>query len=608
MMLRVGILLIASAAGVVLAGCRREPVTPPPRQAVADKSPRPDAAREAPLAGSPPRRTPSPAPAVTPRFENVARTVGIDFTFYSDAVEGRFFLPEVMGGGAAWVDFDGDGRLDLYLMNGCELASPDPERGEHLNRLYRNRGGDFADVTLPAAAARGTYGQGCAVGDYDADGFPDLYLTNYGPDVLLHNTGDGTFEDVSSPAGVADPLWGSSAAWFDVEGDGDLDLYVVNYLDVTFENGRACRFNGVPAYCGPGGYEGVPDRLYVSEGDGTFRDRADELGFTAAEGKGLALAILDFDEDLRPEVYVANDMTPNFLFTRSDPAYAASSGGADRPMYLEVAKSAGCAVSDMGMNEASMGVACADFDGDEQTDIYLTHFFAQKNTLYQNLGGLSFADVSRRTRVAATSFDFLGFGTAAFDYDRDRSPDLFVANGHVLGPNLEPNEMTPQLLRNDGTGRFDDVSATAGPYFTDRWLGRGVAAGDYDEDGDIDLAVTHLDRPLALLRNDTRTGRRWVGFELRTPSRVPPVGGRVVVSSGGRRQMLPVIAGGSYLSTSEPRLVFGLGDSAGEVSAEIHWPSGRIERLEELGTDRYWRIVEGRRPEAVAPSGGVDRW
>lgn len=556
------------------------------------------------------RAKPSP-PAVTPVFANVAAALGVNHTFYSDSVPDRYFLPEIMGGGAAWIDFDGDGWLDLFLANGARLKDPDPAQTEHQGRLFRNVQGErFIEVSVASGAVHNGYGQGLAVGDYDADGFPDLYYSCYGADVLFHNNGDGTFENVTATARVSDTDWSSSCAWFDADLDGDLDLYVVNYMDVTMANYRICYYQEQPGYCGPGEYKGVPDRLYINQGDGTFTDQLDAFGMTADEGKGLAISIVDFDHDLRPEIYVANDMTANFLFTRGDAPLVErakrrggeSAIGAAR-RYAEVGLMAGCAVSSTGMNEASMGISCADFDNDSLPDIYLTHFFNSKNTLYHNLGDLGFVDDSFRTRAAATSYQSLGFGTVPLDYDLDGSPDLFVANGHVLGPKVRPYEMTPQLLRNDGRGRLDDISELAGSYFTDLWVGRSAAGGDFDNDGDQDVAVTHLHRPVALLQNNTRTGRHFVGIELRTKNRVPPVGGRVRVTNEGVSQVLPVQAGGSYLGASDARLLFGVRNADGGAQVEIHWPSGAVQRLDGLAVDRYWIIYEGESPVVVAGRG-----
>ena len=545
---------------------------------------------------------PVPVVEVRPAFAEVARQVGIDFTFFNDEVEGRYFLPEVMGGGAAWIDYDLDGWLDLYVVNGTQLAGPAQGGHEHPDRLYRNVGGQFHDVAAAAGAVNGRYGQGCAVGDYDADGFPDLYICNYGPNRLLQNNGDGTFRDITELAGVGDPLWGTSPTWVDLNDDGLLDLFVLNYLDATFANIKICEYNGKPGYCGPGAHDAAPDRVYLSNGDGAFTEASERLGLDAPDGKGLAIAVADFDGDAKPEIYVANDMADNFLYRRT--------GNGSDLRYENIATAAGCSVLGDGNRIASMGLACADFDGDGGVDIFVTNFYAQGNVLYRNLGDLLFVDDRRRTRVAATSFQNLGFGTVAFDYDRDGASDLFVANGHVFGSLHEPNEMHPQLLHNDGSGRFDDVSSLAGPYFEDLWLGRGAAGADYDNDGDIDLVVTHLHRPLALLRNETRTGNHFVGFDLRTPTRLPAVGGRIAVTAGSRKMIVPVVGGGSYLSDGDPRIVIGLGKWNGGIDVEIYWPSGAVSQFQELAGDQYWRIMEGGEPEtqrvSASPGDAID--
>jgi hypothetical protein len=258
-----------------------------------------------------------------------------------------------------------------------------------------------------------------------------------------------------------------------------------------------------------------------------------------------------------------------------------------------VAPLAGCAVSDMGQNEAGMGVACADFDNNGFWDIFVTNFYAQKNTLYRNLGGLQFEDDSRRTRIVATSFDRLGFGTVAFDYNRDGSSDLFIANGHVLGPEHKPFEMRPQILRNDGQARFEDVGIIAGDYFQQLCVGRGAAGADYDNDGDLDLLVTHIDRPVALLRNDTVTQNHFLGLELRRLGRLPPQGTLVIVEAGSRRISSMSVGGGSYLCASDPRLLIGIGDWSEPVTIEIRWQSGAVIRHEHVAVDRYWLAIEG---------------
>ncbi|MFM8474595.1 MAG: FG-GAP repeat domain-containing protein, partial [Planctomycetaceae bacterium] len=391
-------------------------------------------------------------------FRDVAAAVGIEFQFFEDRVPGRYLLPEVMGGGAAWLDLDRDGWQDLYFTNGDVLDPRSDSSAVPGDRMYRNRlGRQFSDVSTLSGGDVGGYGQGAAAGDFDADGFTDLFISAYGMDTLLLNNGDGTFTDVTQTAGIGDAHWSTSAAWVDLNGDSLADVYCANYMNVTLANSEVCNYGGKPGYCGPGKYEGVHDAVWLNLGDGTFRESSRELGLTAAPSKGLALAVLDLDRDLRPEIYVANDMEGNLLFTQTD----VSPGGA---MWRETAGSAGAAVSADGLNEASMGIAAADYDGDRLPDLYLTHYYQMKNTLYRNLGGLLFEDDSLRTGVAATSLAYLGFGTIPIDYNMDNRADVFIANGHVLGPAIEPSAMTPQLLRNTGAG-FEDISRFAGGYF-----------------------------------------------------------------------------------------------------------------------------------------------
>ena len=538
-------------------------------------------------------------PVPRPAFTSIASSIGIDFQFYADRVQGRYFLPEVMGGGAAWCDIDRDGWLDLYLMNGAVLQSKQAGRREHRNGLFRSlHGQQFADVSRASGSDDPQYGQGCAAGDFDADGFPDLYLTNYGPNVLLVNNGDGTLTDTTTEAGVDDDRWGTSSVWLDIDGDGLLDLYTANYMDVTLENSQVCLYGGKPGYCGPGRHAGVPDLVYVSNGDGSFRESATELGFDSFAGKGLAVAVTDFDRDFRPDIYVANDMEANMLYTRT--GVGQSGGISSGVLYHDIAPSAGCAVSGDGMNEASMGISCSDFDGDGLVDIYLTHYYQMKNTLYHNLGGMLFEDDSYRTGVAATSLPFLGFGTVPLDYNGDGFADLFIANGHVLGPVVEPGPMTPQLLLNDGKGSFRDVAKYAGDYFQELWLGRGVAGADYDNDGDLDLAISHLDRPVAVLRNETVTDSGFLGISLDRGDRIPPLCARVTAEIGDRSFTQILGTGGSYLSTSDARLLFAVRDAIATVNVEVCWPSGNIDTFEGLSTNSYWRIVEGKQP-AVLP-------
>lgn len=567
----------------ILAGCQRAPVASP--QVAVEQADRPTT-----IAAVDPVRKPkeTPFPGVAPRFVEVAREIGVDFTFDSDLVPGRFFLPEIMGGGLAWIDVDGDGWLDLFAANGCSL-DPSSNTKAGTSRLWRNRQGEsFVDITPFANAGLVMFGQGCAVADFDGDGFSDLFVAGYGPDRLLRGQGDGTFRDVTDESGVSGNEWTAGAVWVDLDGDQDLDLYCVNYLDVTLANHQVCQFGERRGYCGPGSYQGVQDQCLLNAGDGTFWNGTSALGFGAANGKGMSVAAVDLDDDLVPEIYVANDMTANFLFKRGP-----LSSDRELPKYDDVAAASGCALGGSGASEASMGISLADFDGDGRTDIYLTHYFHMKNTLYRNLGGLIFDDISNRSRVAATSYESLGFGTAAVDYDRDGDPDLFVANGHVLGPAQQPNEMRPQFLNNEG-GVFRDVSSIAGPYFGELLLGRSVAACDFDNDGDLDLAVSHIGRPIAILRNDTPVASQpFVGLMFRTRERVLPVGGRVVLRTNRRAITHPIVAGGSYMAAQDTRLLLSWPESETLEQIEIDWPSGRVESLRDVELRRYLQVSEG---------------
>lgn len=591
---RLAVACFATLLLVAPVGCRPGSPSPAPGGPAKELEPAPRQSDAARKTGVP---TPRPAPTTPPRFVDVARDSGIDFTYFNDGEAENWLIVEVMGGGAAWLDVDLDGWLDLYLTEGCRLEKSQEGDGEHRDRLYRGRGAaGFRDVSAAAGVSDDHYGQGVAVGDYDADGFPDLYLANFGPAVLLHNNGDGTFTDVTASAGIDFAKWGTSAAFADLDHDGQLDIYACTFLDNRLGNNKACDYPQGRGYCGPGSYVGEQDQVWVSGGDGTFVERSADLGFieTSGRGKGLAVAVVDLDDDLLPEVYVGNDMTPNYLYT---PRPAAGT-----PIrYDELATAAGCAVSDDGENEASMGMVTEDFDGDGRPDIFLAHFYQAKNTLYQNLGSLVFADISRKSRIAATSLHNLGFGTVGLDWDRDGRMEMFVATGHVLGPRVQPYEMQPQLLWQAANGTFVDVSDdVGGEYFGGKWLGRAAAGADYDNDGDLDLAVTHNISPVALLRDDTAAPGRFLGLDLRTPSRIPPVGGRVEVRCDGRTTVRPITSGGSYLSSHDPRILVTLPPGESPADVTIHWPSGRVDSLR-LGADAYWQVLEGDAAKRMNP-------
>lgn len=543
----------------------------------------------------------SPA-AQMPTFRNLSESLKLTFQRFSDEVPGRFFLPEVMGGGVAWIDIDRDGQIDLYAVNGSSLWTDESEPPDgHTNHLFRNVGGSFVKVTQETDTGDPRFGQGCAVGDFNADGFDDLYIANYGRNTLLQSNGDGTFENVTDPSQTGTSGWSSSCVWFDANGDGLNDLYVVNYLNVTRENHRSCQYVDIEGYCGPGGWNGVDDILYLNDGNGTFHSQTSGTWSLPTESaKGLSVAVADFDEDRIPEVYVANDMMPNFLLKR---LHNVSAEDDHSPLYQNMAGVAGCAVSNEGMNEASMGIACSDFDGDGLVDVFLTHFFESKNTLYRNLGELLFEDASRQSRIAASSFDKLGFGTVSFDANLNGSEDIFIANGHVLGPHHSPNAMSPQLLLNDGTGLFRDVSASSGPYFLGKYLGRGVAGGDYNNDGLIDLAVSHVDAPLALLHNETAAKGNYLGLNLVSENRCYPVGAQIIISNDTWQRTVPVVAGGSYLSANDQRIVIGVAEQIGPFDVRIRWNSQVETTYSGLKANQYWIVSEsGHAAPSTMPS------
>ena len=516
------------------------------------------------------------------RLEDVASRLGIQHR-YDNGATGRSLMVETTGGGAGWFDFDLDGRLDLYLTQGGNPARPgSPDQPP--DRLFRQQDdGTFHDVADLAGTAERGYSQGVAMADFDQDGFPDIYVTNVGPNVLYRNNGDGTFANLSDAAGVADPLWSSSAAWGDLDLDGDLDLYVCNYLEFDPVHPRLCLNKlGTPTVCHPSFLEAVPDHCFINLGDGTFREESAERGLFGDGNKALGVAIADLNNDGLPDVYVANDTTPNFLFVNR--------GGGH---FVESAMLLGCAVSADGLPQASMGVGLGDYDRNGYLDLYLTHFVDEWNTLYRNLGTRGFHDVSGVTGLVKPTFKNLGFGTVMQDFDHDGWQDLFVSNGHIDEHRSDGGEsaMAPQVMSFDGR-RWHDVSATAGDFFRHKVIGRGVASGDFDDDGRLDLAVVHQDSNSAVLRNISQGGH-WL--KVRLTGRISnrsAIGTRVVVRAGDDSWMQELAGGTSYCSSHEPALLFGLGDVSTPVRVSIRWPNGREQELNDIAVDRVLCVIE----------------
>ncbi|MEW4569444.1 FG-GAP-like repeat-containing protein [Tautonia sp. JC769] len=534
---------------------------------------------------------PNPRPAADDRppvvFEDIAASAGIAYQ-YNFGPQESVYLADTIGGGVGLIDADGDGLLDIYFVNGCPMpydraAPPTP------NRLYRNLGdGRFEDVTEHAGVGGLGYGMGCAVGDFDGDGFDDLFVTGLDRTILYRNLGDGRFEDVTEAAGVSSDRWTTAAGFADLDGDGDLDLVVVSYVEDDSDDPRRCLDpTGHPIHCSLIQYPAQQDHLFRNDGDGTFTDVSEAAGITAPDGRGLGLAIADLDGDGLLDLFVANDMSPDFLYRNL--------GGL---RFEEVGAASGLALDGSGRATASMGVVAEDLSGDGRIDLFHTNFLNEPNTLARNLGGGQFADGTLSAGLAAPSVASTGFGAVALDADNDGRLDLFVSNGHVDDqPHYNaPMPQRPHLYLGRDGNRFILADSDAFPYLSRAVVGRGVAAGDLDNDGRVDLVVVHRDAPASVLMNRTEGGHR-VGFRLVGPggNRLP-VGTRIAIEAGGRRQVRWLTSGTSYLASNDPRLWFGLGADPQVDRVDIRWPSGVEHTLRGLTADAIYVIQEDVEP------------
>ena len=524
--------------------------------------------------------TTSPAADLTPvHFTDVTATAGLDFRMQSGS-RVKNYIVESKGGGGAFLDYDGDGWLDIYLINGSRFEAYPDSAPAPSNALYRNIGdGTFSDRTRAAGVGDSGWGMGSAAADYDNDGDLDLYVSNYGRNILYRNEGDGTFVDVGQAAGVDLAGWSTSASFGDYDLDGDLDLYVAQYLDFAPERAppRGGMWKGVLVFAGPLGLPGAQDALYRNEGDGTFIDitRKARAG-KAKPSYGLGALFCDYDQDGDPDLYIANDSAPNFLYRNEGNA-----------TFTDVAVAAGAALSAEGIAQAGMGIAYGDYDNDGFGDLFVTHFEDDYNTLYRNMGDGSFAVTSAAAGLAEPSLPRLAFGTNFLDYDNDQDQDLFVANGHVypqirhLNPAgyAEPN----QLFANQGpAGAYRFAEVAAGDLLQPN-VSRGSAKGDYDNDGDIDLLIFNLDGPPALMRNDGGNQRNWLSLRLvGTAANRDGIGAVITVATEDRQQKIEHTNGGSFLSHSDARVHFGLGFNKSADWLEIYWPGGQVQRLEDI--------------------------
>ncbi len=526
-------------------------------------------------------------PAVS--FENVAKAVGLVVTNNNGASPEKY-LVETMGSGAAFLDYDNDGWIDLFVVDGGSLAAAGKSGAQH--RLFHNEGkGLFKDVTATSGIVHREYGMGVCAGDVDRDGRTDLYITNYGPNALYRNAGNGAFTDITRTARVGLDGWSTSCAFLDVDRDGDLDLFITNYLDAPRSKNPFCGDpqRRIRVYCHPLNYTGMPNVLYRNDGKGVFTDTSIEAGISKYIGNGLGVAVGDYDDDGMPDVFVANDAVPNFLFHNDG-----------KGTFTEVALAAGVAVGRDGTARAGMGTEFADYNGDGRLDLVVTNHEFETHSLFRNDGKGSFSDASVEAGIASATLPFVGFGVAFFDADNDGGLDLSIVNGHVIDNTavFRPGSSHAQrrlLFHNPNGRRLTEVSRQAGPGFAVQTVGRTLITGDIDNDGDVDLVVTNNGGPLDVLRNTTSRDRHALEVQLAgAASNRNGIGARVTITTQGRTQMREVKSGSSYLGQNDLRVHFGLGEMTRVERIDVRWPTGEVETIRDVPADQIVTVTEGK--------------
>jgi hypothetical protein len=535
-------------------------------------------------------------------FQDVARQAGLTAWHHSAGTPEKRLILEAKGPGVCLLDYDNDGWLDIYLVNGSTYdALAGKAAAPHAALFHNNHDGSFTDVTEKAGVSNERWGYGCVVGDYDNDGWPDLYVTNYGKSRLYRNNHDGSFTDVGEKAGVTVGTWSTGATFGDYDGDGRLDLFVAGYAQMDLANPPVsgskavgytfCQYRGVAVMCGPRGLKGEQDHLFHNNGDGTFTDVSKKLGVDDANGYyGLGALFADVNGDGKPDLLVANDSTPNYLYMNK------GNGTFEDASYVS-----GYALNESGREIANMGIAAGDYMNNGHLSIVNTSFADDYNVLFQNDGAGNFTDVSYQAGIAESSIPFVGFADGFLDYDNDGWKDLLIINGHVY-PEVDRHPewgMTyaqrPLLYRNLKNGKFELVPAVEGTGLAVVSVGRGAAFGDIFNDGKIDVVINNMDGVPVLLRNVNPDHHHWVELRLIGGPKSPrdAVGATVYLAANGLRQRGDVLSGGSYLSSNDLRVHFGLGDAADAGSAEIHWPSGAKELIKLPAADRIYAITEG---------------